>query len=495
MKTRTALMYVLTSTAGMLLAAGCMVGPKYIAPQVPVDANQTFVRAQPAPVSLDANDVVRLDGWWERFADGVTADLVAMALDNNYDLKAAASRVVQARSMFEQARGRALPQVSYNLSRDRSKRSFNLGAGPFGGGRFSVLNETWQQDFSVTYLLDLFGKIRHAERAAMQDMLASQANQQALMNSLIAQVVATRINIATLQRRLAIARANTESRRRTLEIVERRYSQGLVGPVDLRLARENLASSQAVEPSVELQLITAGHTLDILLGRPPGQSDDLPQTLADLPSLEPVPVGLPVALLDRRPDIRAAEHSLRSANEQVGVSIAQLFPDLTLTGVWGRSGDTWEDLWMDETEIYSAIFSLAQPIFRGGQIKAQINAAKARYEELAATYASVILTALREVEDALISERLLQEQLVYARRQLDEAAAAEELSRDRYQRGVESILTVLESERRRRLGHEQVAILMGQIWTARVNLFLALGGDWVLDQDDQNKQDTKHVKG
>ncbi len=128
--------------------------------------------------------------------------------------------------------------------------------------------------------------------------------------------------------------------------------------------------------------------------------------------------------------------------------------------------------------MYAAIMSLAQPIFRGGQIRAQIEAAEARYAELAANYAGIVLTAMREVEDALISEQMLQTQLKHARVQFREAAAAESLSKQRYERGVEGILTVLESERRRRTSEQEVIILKGQIWSNRVNLFLALGGDW-----------------
>jgi outer membrane protein TolC len=170
--------------------------------------------------------------------------------------------------------------------------------------------------------------------------------------------------------------------------------------------------------------------------------------------------------------------SLQAANERIGVSIAQLYPDLTLVAGWGRSGDRWGDLWKGETEIYSALLSLAQPIFRGGQLRARVDGAEARYAEAAAVYSNAVLNALKEVEDALISEQLLQQQLQYVEIRLTEALAAEQLSRERYQRGVEAILTVLESERRRRLAENELTILKGLIWTNRVNIHLALGGDW-----------------
>ncbi len=463
---------------------GCMMGPDYSRPETAADTSDGYFHA--GTHNEDVNDFAVVDKWWERFGDPTTALLVRAALENNYSLKAAAARVLQSQAALAETHGQRWPDVSYNLSRDRSKRSFNFG-GLGGGGRFSVMSTTWTQNISVTYILDLFGKLRRSERAAWAEMLAAEANEQALINSMIATVINARVNIATIGRRLAIARANTESRQMILEIVERRYGQGLVGPVDIRLARENLASSKALEPVIELSLITARHALDVLLARRPGSSDGLPQTLADLPDLGPVPVGLPAYLLDRRPDVRAAELSLRAANERIGVSIARLFPDLTLSGNYGFSADTMEDIFQqDETELYAAIFRLAQPIFKGGQLKAQIDATKARYAELAANYAGTVLTAMREVEDALVSEQMLQTQLKYARVQFREAGAAESLSRQRYQRGVEGILTVLESERRRRISEQEVTILKGQLWTNRVNLFLALGGDW--DYQEQSEE-------
>jgi len=243
---------------------GCMVGPDYSRPETAADTTDGYFHA--GVHNKDVNDFADVDKWWERFGDPTTALLVREALDNNYSLKAAAARVLRSQAALAETRGLQLPDVSYNLSRDRSKRSFNFG----GGGRFSVMSTTWTQNISVTYILDLFGKLRRSGRAAWAEVLAAEANEQALINSMVATVINARVNIATIGRRLAIARANIESRQSTLEIVERRYGQGLVGPVDIRLARENLASAKALEPVIELSLITARHALDVLLAHRPG---------------------------------------------------------------------------------------------------------------------------------------------------------------------------------------------------------------------------------
>jgi multidrug efflux system outer membrane protein len=469
----------------LTILSGCMVGPDYSRPETAAETADGYYNA--GKHDQDVNDFSEFDRWWEKFGDPITAELVRESLENNYSLKAAAARVLQAQAVLTEAHGVRLPDVSYNLSRDRSKRSFNFG-GFAGGGRFTVMTTTWSQDITVAYILDLFGKLKRAEQAAWADLLSAEANEQTLINSMIATVINARVNIATLQRRLDIARANTESMKKSVEIVERRYEQGLVGPVDIRLVRENLASLEAVEPVIELSLITARNALDELLARRPGSSDELPHTLGDLPDLEPVPVGVPASLLDRRPDVRAAEFMLRAANERIGVSIAQLYPDLNLVGTFGYSDDIIESIFQqDETEMYAAIMSLAQPIFRGGQIRAQIKAAEARYSELAADYAGTVITAMREVEDALITDQMLQTQLKHALVRFREASAAESLSKQRYERGVEGILTVLESERRRRTSEEEVTILKGQIWTNRVNLFLALGGDWDYEEPSEEQ--------
>lgn len=484
-------------------STGCMIGPDYSRPETVAETSDRFVHS--GDHNRDVNDVNDMDRWWEQFGDPITETLVREALEKNYDLKAAAARVLQAEAAMAQAHGRRWPDVSYALGRDRSKVSFDLGDFA-GGGRLSFISETWQQNLSIAYILDVFGKLKRAERAAWADVLGSRASEQVLTNAMIASVISARTNIATIQRQLALAKANTESLQKTLEIVERRYELGLVGPVDTRLAREQLAASKAGEPAIELSLIQARHALDVLLARPPGSSKALPETLSDLPNLAPVPIGVPASLLDRRPDVRAAELALRSANEMVGVSIAQLYPDLTLTGSYGASANRWRDIWEHFSETYMLSMGLAQPIFRGGQIRAQIKAAKARYAELAANYNSTVLTAMKEVEDALASEQSLQTQLQHVQQRLTEARAAEQLSRQRYQQGITGILTVLVSERSRRVAEEQLTVLKGQIWTTRVNLYLALGGDWagqektedgrqMTDDRKKNTQSETRAKG
>lgn len=480
---RTLVLSLIITIFSFILLSGCMLGPKYSRPQTAAKDSEIFINA--GNHEQDVNAIAASDEWWKDFGDPVTSKLVEDALTNNYDLKAAAARVLQAQASLSETRGLLWPDVSYALNGNKSKQSFNLGDFA-GGGRFTVMSTTWSQDISATYVLDLFGKLRRMERASWADMLSVKTNKQALTNSVIASVINARINISIAQRRLTLAKQNIESQQQTVDIVKRRYEEGLVGPVDIALTRETLASLKAIQPVIELQLSTARNALDVMLARRPGTSENLPETLGDMPQMNNIPVGLPASLLDRRPDLQAAEFTLIASNERVGVSIAQLFPDLALTGTYGFSGDTIQEIFKySYTEMYAGIINLSQPIFKGGQLRAQIKAAKARYEELAANYAGVVLNALREVEDALITEQKLAEQLEQAKIQLSEAKTAENLSRQRYQNGIEGILTVLESERQSRLSEEQLVILKGQIWSSRVNLHLALGGNWNPPKEDK----------
>jgi multidrug efflux system outer membrane protein len=460
--------------AGCVVFSGCMVGPGYKRPQTVADTAEGYFFE--GKHINDANDGAGAGKWWERFADDTATELVREALSNNNNLAAAAARVLQAEALLVEARGQRRPDVSYNFSRTRSKSSFS-----FGGGRFSALTTSFSHGITVNYIVDIFGKLKRRQRAAWADLLAAEENQHALVNAVISSVVKARADIATIQRRLAIARANTASWQESLEIIERRYSRGLVGPLDVRLARENLEASKAAEVIVLLSLTRAQNALDVLLGQRPGSGEELPRTLPELPDLAPVPVGVPALLLDRRPDVMAAELALEASSERIGVSIAQLYPDLTLTGTVGRSADIFNDLFIDETEVYSAVIRLAQPIFRGGQLRARVDGAKARYAELAANYAESVLTALREVEDALAREELLQLRLNALRLRFSEAVAAEKLAKERYLRGVEQLITVLESARRRRIAEDELNGVKGELWAGRVDLFLALGGDWVVD--------------
>jgi NodT family efflux transporter outer membrane factor (OMF) lipoprotein len=458
------------------MSAGCTVGPDYARPVTAADEAETFVNVQAS--SSDANNVdlaSEIEPWWLHFGDPVTSDLVRTALKKNNELKAAAANVLYAQSLLAKSRGTRLPDISYSGSRTKTKTSIGTS---LSDSRIVSHSTAYASDISISYIVDFFGKLKRTEQAAMADMLAAQASRQALAHSITAQVVRSRVQIATLQRLLNIARANTKSWEDALIIIERRYSSGLIGPLDVHLARENLAAARALEPQIEQSLLLAQHSLDVLLGRRPAASELLPETLPELPDLSIVPVGLPAALLDRRPDVRTSELNLAAATEWIGVSIAALYPDLTLTASGGYRSESLSRLTVSNADVYSAIIALAGPIWKGGQLRAQVKASKAQAQQAAANYAGVVLLALREVEDALVKQKKLQIQYEQLKARLTEALRAEKLAQQRYLKGVEKFLIVLETERRRRTAENQLVETASEMFNARIDLFLALGGDW-----------------
>lgn len=452
-----------------IAVCGCMVGPDYSRPTTAADA-EPFVRI---PVDwIDPNDPAAVGPWWKSFNDPMLDELIAEALAGNHDIRLAAAAVVESQALLDSAFGARMPSANYSASRTRSKSPSMI------PGYESEPVTSYSQELSISYLVDVFGRLRRAERAAREDLAAARETEQAVVHSIIAAVVRSRVSIATQQRLLEVARRNVDSRTNTLSVVERRYRQGLLSPVDMYLARENIASVQSQVPQLEQGILLASNGLDVLTGRRPGTREELPATLADLPELSPIPVGLPAALLDRRPDVRAAESRLAAATERVGVNIAAMYPDLTLTALGGYQSDRFRMLTATENEVYAAVMGLAAPIFRGGQLKAQVAAAEARVKRFAAEYAKTVLTAMREVEDALVRNEKLGDRLVSLQIRLAEASRARQLALDRYSQGVDSILTVLETERRHILAETELVTTRGDLYNARIDLFLALGGDW-----------------
>jgi len=462
-------------TFAVIGIGGCMLGPDYARPHMPASETQSYFNTPAGWV--DPNNPEAVGRWWESFQDDVINDLVRRAVAGNYDLRAAAARVAESEALLVQVRGARLPEVSYGLDRTRSKNRFF-----FFGEPFESYSTIYSQGFSVGFVADIFGRLRRNEKAALAELAASANDQQALVHAVIAQVVQARVSVATQQELLNIAIANIRSRRETLEIVERRYNQGLVPSLDVYLARENLATVRAVEPTIRQNLALARNGLNVLVGQRPGFISVVPSTLPELPPLDPVPLGMPAALLDRRPDVRSAENQLAAATNRIGANIAAMFPDLTLSGTWGTTAETFGGLSLVNADVYTAIIGLAAPVFQGGRLRASVEAAEARTEQAAANYAQVVLTAIREVEDALVEQQAIAARVEELRVQAAEARRAEELALQRYQRGLDRILIVLDTERRRIAAESELAIAKGNLYNARINLYLALGGDWRVDE-------------
>ncbi len=455
--------------------SGCMVGPDYERPETVADANSFTYQ----PVRVEPGVCQEAGQWWKRFDDPVINELVEIALANNTDIYKAYSRVLQAEAALGRSRGAWGPDIGYSGNRTRAKTSVS----PIGVGssRLNSISTSYGHDISISYITDLFGKLKRARRASAARLLGAEYNQEAVIQAVVGQVVRGRIAVATEQRLLQIAQSNIESWEQSLKVIERRYSQGVTDSLDVYLARENLAQALAAEKRLERSLAVSVHSLEVLLAVRPGSSAFWEDSLSDMPAPEAVPVGIPADLLDRRPDILAAEANLKASVEDIGVSIAGLYPDLTLTGSGGYRSDHFDALFDSEGQVYSFIMQLTAPIWQGGRLRADVAAAKGRMQEAAADYEKTILRALKEVEDALVSEQSLYEQIDYLEDRVENAYQAEELAKSRYSKGLEKIILVLETERRRRIAENELVLARQELFNTRVNLFLAIGGDWQID--------------
>ncbi len=459
-----------------IFLAGCVVGPEYKRPEGLVNTDAKFINSNSQ--SKKNVDYVP-DRWWVNFADDTTERLVDIALKNNQNLKASAARVLQAKARYKFVSGAKLGRIDYNFNANRAKQTPDA---------IASAQNSYTHYLSASYVVDIFGKLERSNRAAWDDILSAEYSRKALVQGLIAEVVSTRVAIAYISKQLQISKDNTKSWEKTLKVIERRYSNGLTSSLDLRLARENLAASKAQEKVYEEFLNETIYKLDVLLGHNGLAPKELPKLDTPLPIFDSVATSIPAKLLDRRPDLMAMEMKLSAATERVGVSVASLYPDLTLTGTYGYSSGSFDKLTRPGFDIYSLVGGAVMPLFRGGQLKAQVELSEAIVQEMTANYASAVLNAVREVESALMRERVLREKLVDLNKSLLESQASEKLATSRYLKGLESIVTVLDAQRRKRVSQLEVTKTLAQIWQARIDLYLALGGDWKVETKESKKQ-------
>jgi multidrug efflux system outer membrane protein len=455
--------------AAALLAAGCVkVGPDYARPQAPAE-RETF--QQPAGGAYRP-----ADRWWRDFGDPRLDRLVAKALARNPDIAEAAGRVLERRALFVEAEGARLPRL--DLSGQASKQQSAVSSNPAAARFLDRRYEQYQLSAAASYEVDLWGRLARLEEAARADLLAAEHNRRTVVQTIVAGVVSSYLSLEALERRLAVALKSVEAYEQSLALVDSRYRRGLVSVLDLQQARRALASARAQVPSLRLELGRQQQKLLILVGSYPETRPARAQPADYFPHLKPVPAGLPSELLQRRPDVAAAESRLRAANARVGAAKAARFPSLTLTGSLGYSTLELDRLTDPGSQLYSLAAGLAAPLFHGGQLAARQRAAQARYLQSAASWAGTVLAAFQEVEDALLTRRELVERRRLVRDALAEAKATQETALSRYQRGLTDYLRVLEATQARyQLADTLVQVELGML-TNRVTLHRALGGGW-----------------
>jgi multidrug efflux system outer membrane protein len=442
----------------LLGVVGCSMGPDYVRPPVPEP--EAYREGIPVDTSI-ANTP-----WWELFGDTVLQDLIETALENNRDLRTSFARIDEARATLGIVRADLFPRVNYFA--DGSAGRTTADDGDVSYDATAVL--------SASYIVDLWGRVRRSNEAALQELLATEEAYRNVTIALVAAVANAYLLLRDLDNRIGISERTLESREQSLDVVRSRFHAGMVSEVDVNQAEILVYEAQASVQSFERLRAQTENSLSLLLGVPPMSIErGLPLTEQVFPP--ELPTGLPSALLDRRPDILVAERQLHAQTARIGVAKALRFPQLDLLADLGgvfNGGNT------GFLNLGAQIFG---PLYNSGEFNRRVDVEVARTEQLLNQYEQTILTALREVDDALVAVRTYEVEYQARRRQVDSAANAAALSWVRYEGGLTSYLEVLDLERSLFSSQLTASLTLQLRLTSIVQLYQALGGGWVVEQD------------
>lgn len=418
-----------------------------------------------------ADEFARGD-WWKLFVDPVLDDLVVRALAHNQDLRAAAARVEQARAVAGIARADYWPQLALGASVTREQTS-----GSTTNVQPHPLATTYRTPLVASWELDLFGRVRKLAASARAEAEAAAANAESFRLALTSDVAATYFTLRALDHELTLVRDSLGLRTKARQLAEARLINGVAAELDLVRADAELAATEAEVAAVANRRAALQNALAVLLGQSAPEFAIEPRATAPA-SFPAVPAGLPSALLERRPDIAAAERSLAAANARIGVAKAAFFPAISLTGAAGFASAEVDGLFKADSRIWSIGPSIYLPIFQGGRNRANLERSRAAYDESVAVFRQQVLVAFREVQDALTAARLLAEQAAAQERALVASRRAVTLVQTRYDAGLVSFLEVIDAQRTALATERGSAQLTALRLNAAVALIKALGGGW-----------------
>ena len=465
-----------TAAATLAMLSACTtVGHDFVAPK-PEAAAAHFLHAE----AQSGEATLPLDSW-TLFGDATLNALELRALQDNPNVEAAAQRLMEAQAQLGVARSDQGVKLGVGASTSYSHTSENT-TQAIMLGRHTIEGSNYAIDASLSYEVDLWGRVRRAVESADAQALAARYDRDGVLLMLTHQVATTYFQLRGLDAEIAILERALDTRRESEQLVSARFDGGFSNELDLARTRVERANAEADLQEARRQRLTLEHGLAVLVGASPNTpllADMGRAAHAELPEPPAIPVGLPASLLAQRPDLASSVSNLRALNAQVGVAEGAFYPSVNLTGDYGRASEQLRDLTSASSKQYSiGPLSLSLPLFDGGRNKANLSASQARYEQAVANHQNKLLTALREVEDALsdVQQRRLQAQ---AQAQAQQAAArAYEVAEARYERGVSSYLDVTDAQRSSLAADRASVQIRTQRLLAAVNLARALGGGW-----------------
>lgn len=458
------------------MGIGCAVGPNYKRPAVNVPVTYRDAAPQPTAGTATPADQSKTSAslgdekWWEVFQDPTLQGLIRTALKNNYDVRIAATRVLEARAQLGITRANQFPTLNGggNITSLREPQlgpipSYELTQGEIGP------SAAWTPDF--------WGQYRRATESARATLLSNEWAQKAVIATLVANVAASYFQLRQLDLELEISQRTLGSRQQSLQLTQTLEQHGINSLLDVRQSEQLVYTAATEVPDLQRQIAQQENAISILLGNNPG---DVPRglKLTEEPHAPEVPAGLPSSLLERRPDIREAEENLIAANAQIGVARAAYFPQISLTASAGYESPALTDLFTGPAGVWNMVASLTQPIFEGGRLKSNVRFAQAQREQMVLTYQQTIQGAFRDVSNALVGYRKDQEFRVQQQHLFESAQDAAHLSEIRFKAGTTDYLEVLTNETNAFSAELGLAQAQGNELLALVQLYQALGGGW-----------------
>jgi len=468
-RTRYNSIIVLTICATIL--TGCIVGPDFKKPEMELPEKYRFSEEKP-------DEIVNLK-WWELFDDPVLYSLVNTALEENKDVRIAIARIEEARAALGFTRADMFPFIDIDAAATK---------GTFIGGRRS---ETTDSTAFITpvlsWELDFWGKLRRATDSTRADLLASAYALRSTQISLISEIVSTYYLLLDLHNRLYISEKTLESRIESLNIIQRRFEEGIIAEIDVNQAEIQKENAATAIPLYKRLIAQTEDVLSILLGGFPSEI----KTGANLYSImdtPAIPVGLPSSLLERRPDIIAAEYNFKAETELIGVAVALRLPSINLTGNLGAASSELSNM-TSEGFVWSVGAGLFGPLINYNKNISRVKLQEARTKQALYEYELTVLNAFREVSNSLSDIKNYREQIESVKRKYKAAENAERLGKMRYDKGVSSYLEVLETERALFDVELELSQTTQEYYNSYVSLYKALGGGWISEQEEKDAMD------
>jgi multidrug efflux system outer membrane protein len=450
-----------------IFLTGCMVGPNYKRPDVPAAP----AYRGPDGSALQSSASLGDEKWWDLFKDPQLQELIRTALKQNYDLRIAASRVIQAQQQVTITRSNQFPNVGVGPSVNGVKSPAIPGV--FGGYSYIAdalnLTASWNPDF--------WGRYRRATEGARATLRATEWGRRAIVSSLVEEVATDYMQLREYDVELDIEKRSLASRKESLNLTQTLERGGATSMVDVRQAEQLVEQAAELIPQTEQAMQQEENAISLLLGQNPGS---IPRGLAltEQPNPDDVPAGLPSQLLERRPDIQEAEQNLVAANAQIGVARAQLFPQISLTGTGGVESIGLGNIFSWGARAWNYTGSATQPIFNAGSLRANVRLSEAQKEQAVLTYRQSIQTAFEQVSNALIANRKLRDYRVHQEALTEATRDSSNLAQVRYKGGVTSYLEVLTNETNYLTAEIALARARLAERLALVQLYNALGGGW-----------------